>query len=886
MKHLRWIFWILAVIFVWLVVSRFTELEKLLQTLAGGRWQWVVVAAALQLAYYSTYSLLYQCAFDTVEVRSRARDLLPVMFASVFMNLAAPMGGTSGSMLFIDDARRRGESPGRAAAGALLVLAADFSAFLVILVAGMVYLFVVHTLKLYEVISAIILLVLIGGMVAVLVSGLWRPDLLHLWMRSVQNIANRIGAVFGKPALLAENWATKNAAEYIEASLAISARPQLLGRTLGVAFLAHVVDLLSLLAVFLAFHQAVSIGVLVAGYAMMILFWIVSITPQGVGVVEGVMPLVFTSLGVPANQAVVITLAFRGLTFWIPFLIGFVLLRRLRMFNPLAKPAMDTGSLRLVALLTAIMGIINVLSAITPGLPERLAFLKQISPLEVVHGGRFTAALAGFALLLLANQLRRRKQTAWYLAVITLGISAVSHLLKGLNYEEAVLAAGLAGWLIYLRPHFHARSDVASIRQGVRVLLAATLFTLAYGAGGFYLLDRQFKTRFSLEAALRQTILMFTRFYDPGLQPVTGLGKYFADSIYLIGLATFSYAAVQLVRPVLIRRPATPQEQKQARKVVTTYGRSPLAPLALLPDKTYFITPGGSLIQYTVRGRTALSLGDPIGPVQDLPDAIQSFKAICDRNDWLPSFVDVLPDNLEAYRSASFQMLPIGEEAIVDLPSFTLEGGQNKGLRTAYHKLERLGYQAEVVEPPLSGSLLAELHEISDAWLTLVHGSEKRFWVGWFTEEYIGACRVMVVRERGGFGMAFANILPEYQKNDVTIDLMRHRPEAENGVMDYLFVSLIQWAKVQGYESFDMGLSALSGTGQTAEDPVIERTLNYIYEHINQFFNFKGLHAFKQKYHPRWEPRYLVYPSLAALPAIALALIRADSQGSLFESPP
>jgi phosphatidylglycerol lysyltransferase len=106
---------------------------------------------------------------------------------------------------------------------------------------------------------------------------------------------------------------------------------------------------------------------------------------------------------------------------------------------------------------------------------------------------------------------------------------------------------------------------------------------------------------------------------------------------------------------------------------------------------------------------------------------------------------------------------------------------------------------------------------------------------------------------------------------------MRHRHQAEKGQMDFLFVSLIEWAKAQGYATFNMGLSGLAGIGENPTDPAIERALHYVYEHVNQFYNFKGLHEFKSKFDPSWSPRYLVYPSVASLPPVTIAMMRADS---------
>ncbi len=488
----RWIFWILVVLFVWVVISRLSEIRKLADTLLGGQWQWVAVAALAQVVYYIIYTALYQSAFLTVGVKSRLGDLLPVTFASIFMNVAAPSGGASSMALFADDAARRGQSAARAAVGTLLVLVADFSAFLVVLLVGMIYLFTQHNL---EILREHRRGVPVGdhwwidGIAAARVMATTMAAPLLIW---VQRLANRIARLIKRPEFLDEAWVEKNTAEFTEAAMAIAAQPGMLLQTVGIAFAAHLVDLTSLFVLFLAFHQKVHFGVLVAGYSMGILFWIVSITPQGIGVVEGMMTLVFTSLGVPIERATIISLAFRGLTFWLPMGIGFILLRRLKTFGGRETAKTEIWGVRLVALLTAGMGIIDVLSGLTPALHDRMKILEQYSPFGVDFGGHLTSVLAGFALLLLADGLWRRKRLAWALTVTILIMSVPVHLFKGLDYEEAILGAALAIWLIYLRPHFHAHSDPPSIRQGLMTLLVALIFTLIYGVLGFYLLDRHF----------------------------------------------------------------------------------------------------------------------------------------------------------------------------------------------------------------------------------------------------------------------------------------------------------------------------------------------------------------------------------------------------------
>jgi phosphatidylglycerol lysyltransferase len=873
----RWILLALTVLFLWAVVSRFTELEQLRVTLQQGQWDLILAALLSQAIYFIVFTASYQAAFDTLDVPTRTRDLIPVTLGALFVNMVVPAGIAGGTVLFAQDLARRGKPATRTATGILLQLIADFSSFTFILVPGLIYLFSEHDLKVYEIVAAIILLLLTVGLTIILMLGIWKPDWLHRLFDFTQRTANRLSNRLRHSPVLAEDWAQKKAEEFNQAARAVAGHPARLMRTIGISLLAHIFDIATLYILFCAFNQPIGLGTLIAGYVVGILFWIVSITPQGIGVVEGVMALTFTSLGIPGAAATTVVLAFRGLTFWIPMLLGFFAVQRMRIFSPAQRTLTEAWGVRFAAILVALMGIINVLSAVTPSLAGRLAILEQVSPLEVQRGGHLTAALAGFGLLALAGNLSRRKHVAWILTLVILGLSIISHMLKGLDYEESFLAGGLMVMLWQMRDQFHARSDVPSIQQGLRTLAGAFLFTLAYGVSGFFLLDRHYSVNFGFSDAIRQTVVMFTEFYDPGLTPVTRFGRFFADSIYIVGATTFAYAGLMLLRPIFVREPATDEERLRAQKIVERYGHSSLARFLLFDDKHYFFTPGGSVIGYALVERTAVTLGDPVGPAEDLLPAIQAFSTLCLHNDWQAAFYQTLPETLEQYKSAGFDALCIGNEAIVNLETFTLEGKAGKHLRAPVNKLTKTGYKFILHQPPIDDALLEELRTISDEWLTMMHGSEKRFSLGWFDEDYIRNSRVGVVYAPEHWISAFANIVPEYQIKEVTIDLMRHRRDIENGTMEFLFVSLFQWAGAQGYGSFNLGLSSLSGVGEQATDPAIERIMHFIYEHVNQFYNFTGLHAFKEKFQPEWSPRYLIYLGVANLAQAWLAVIQADS---------
>lgn len=315
------------------------------------------------------------------------------------------------------------------------------------------------------------------------------------------------------------------------------------------------------------------------------------------------------------------------------------------------KTSKTSIGLWLVAILTGLVGILNLISAVTPGLPERIAILQEIYPFEVRAGSHIFAAVSDFILLTLASRLLRRKKVAWILTIVLLIISIASHLLKGLDIEETIPAS----LLLVLRNSFTAQSDRPSIAQGVRVLMGALLFTLAYGTAGFFLMERQYQTQFDLPQALKQTLAIFFTGDNGGLQAATRFGSFFITSIYIVGATTITYAVWMLLRPVLLQVGGTDEEREQATKIIQQYGQSSLAHFCLLPDKSYYFSPSGkTVIAYVPKGRGAIALGDPIGAPEDLKDAIIGYQAYCDRHDWYPAFYQTLPDNLDLYKYFGF----------------------------------------------------------------------------------------------------------------------------------------------------------------------------------------------------------------------------------------
>ena len=851
----------------WALLRERTELQTVAKTLRHAHPLWLWLAVVVQGLYLLLYLRLQQLSFKAVAVELPLRRVASLWARALTVNVVAPGAGNA---LFITEASRLGVLPTRAASGLMLMRVVDISGFGLMLAVGLSYLGSQGHLIPGELVASGALLVVIAGWALPLLLAATRPQ----WLRALFARLTHLGQRLHLPLKL--GWADGLAADSQETALALAGDPDVLGRLVGFSLLAHLADLASFAALLRAFGVTAGSGsfggLALAGFGAAVLFWVVTITPEGIGTSEGATILVLGSLGVPLPQATAVAVAFRGLAFYLPLLAG-VGISLERYLSPVRALRLIPPT---VALFAVMVGGVNLLSAVQPALHFRKALLLDIFPVLIAHGSRLATAFTGFALLALSVGLLRRKRSAWVLAQAALLISVFGHLGKGLDYEEALLSVTTLVLLLLGRKHFHARSDTPTMRRGLLTLLGALGFTLAYGTCGFYLLDAHYKIDFNLPAALNQTLQMFVAFNDPHLQPTTGFGRWFADSIYTVAGGALGYGLLALLAPVLLRQKPSRGEQARARQIVESHGCSSVARFALFDDKVYWFSPGGSLVAYTVVGRVAVALGDPIGPTDDLPATIAGFRNFCEENDWQPSFYHALPDLLDAYAQAELTPLCIGHEAVVELAEFSLAGGARKSLRNSVNRIERKGYHGEVMAAPHSVALLDELESVSDTWLETRGGAEKQFSLGWFNRAYLQEGPIALVRDPDGHVVAFANVISEYRRSESTIDLMR-RVESENGVMELLFVTLFTWAKAQGVATFNLGLAPLSGIGESSDDPALDQAIHFLYDHLNTFYGFQGLHAFKDKFVPRWEPRYLVVPHLGMVPTAAIAIIRADN---------
>jgi phosphatidylglycerol lysyltransferase len=530
--------------------------------------------------------------------------------------------------------------------------------------------------------------------------------------------------------------------------------------------------------------------------------------------------------------------------------------------------------IKIVGLAALSSGLLNLYSLFNPGFPERIKLLKSAFPMEFIHLARFVTLSIGFALIISAINILKRKRRAWTTVLFLSAFSVVFHLFKGLNYEEALVSAGVVGILLYVRKQFTVKSSIPSLKWGLIRLATAVIVAFAYGVAGFWFLDTvHFRIDFRLVDSIRETFLYLILIGDPDLVPRTTYAAWFLNSLYLITIMAIIYSLFAVFRPVLYIYRTHPHELHLAREIVENHGRSSLDFFKYYPDKSFFFSgTRTSFIAYRVANHCAVTLGDPVGPADEITVILREFMALCAENDWIVGFYQTLPDFLACYSRLGFKKLKVGDDVIVSLEEFNLEGHKVKQLRHALHRAEQAGISLIEHQPPLPDHILERIKTVSDEWLRIPGRRERQFTVGNFDLNYLRSMILYTVQDAAGKILAFTNLVPSYRPDEATIDLMRRSNEAPWGLMDFLFIRLFVELKMKGYKRFNLGLAPLSGLIEEEESSFEEKAIHYFFQYLNFLFSFEGLERYKSKFASTREPRYLMYQKARDLPRLAIAL--------------
>ncbi len=593
--------------------------------------------------------------------------------------------------------------------------------------------------------------------------------------------------------------------------------------------------------------------------------------PGGIGVFESVVTLLLAPL-LPAPQVLCALILYRLFYYVLPFFVALLLFagmeisplrQRLGHLQPILSGARQLLP-ALISLGAFAAGALLLFSGVTPGVDSRLSWLLQILPLPLLEMSHLMASVSGALLLLLARSLYRRYDAAFQITRLLLLAGMGFSLLKGLDWEEALLLGSLLGAMWPCKSLFY--------RRGSLIHAPFTLgWSLAFGAvllGMFWLLLFSFRhVDYSHE---------LWWMFSPEAMASRGL-RALGSVVGVVVVAGFAY----LLRPMQLE-PGQPSGDELAKaKALVAHAPDSHGHLAQLGDKSLLFHPSEqAFLMYAIEGSSWVVMGDPIGDEECFAELLWQFRELCDHHDGNPVFYQVRPHHLPDYLELGLTPFKLGEEAMVDLREFSLSSSKWRSLRQSHAKALRSGLSFEVIPAEAVTVWLPQLKTISDAWLENKQGREKGFSVGSFDADYLcGGPIALVHHEKNLVG--FANLWTSESRQELSVDLMRYDPElTSGGVMDFLFTELLAWGQAQGYRSFNLGMAPMSGFANHPLASFWGKLGKVLYVRGNRFYNFQGLRRYKEKFNPEWQPRYLLCPSGMVLPRILTNLVTLISRGS------
>jgi phosphatidylglycerol lysyltransferase len=460
-------------------------------------------------------------------------------------------------------------------------------------------------------------------------------------------------------------------------------------------------------------------------------------------------------------------------------------------------------------------------------------------PLWLVESAHFIASLNGVILLFVVQGLFRRLNGAWWTAVILLLINLGLSLPKGLAYGEAGVIVFVLLVLLACRQQFSRRASALSVPMTPGSLVAVVVVTAAAAALLFFAFR---------DTPYTQDLWWQFEFDDEAPRALRAI---VGASTLALGIAIWRLLRPASGDPV----PPTSDEMVRAEAIIREQDEAD-AMLALMGDKRFlFSRSGQSMLMYGKHGRSWIALFDPIGRGDERRELIRRFIDLADDHGGRAAFHEVRAETLPLYLDAGLKVMKIGEEARIALPDFTLDGARWADLRNTLKRGEHDGFTVEIFAPPTDPSLIADLQAISDAWLRDRRSHEMAFSVAGFGNAFISKQYLALLR-RGGKTVAFVSLMTTARNTEAAIGVMRHLADAPPYAMRFLFARVILHLKEAGFEQLSLGMAPLAGLEQTPLSSYWHRIAGLLWAKGNRLYNFQGLRAFKDKFHPAWEPRY------------------------------
>ncbi len=619
----------------------------------------------------------------------------------------------------------------------------------------------------------------------------------------------------------------------------------------------------------------IDFGAFVVVFVVAQVVGVLSQVPGGIGVFESAFLWLMSDIEATDQHLVLIgaLLLYRVIYYFMPLLIagisllGYEIYTR-REFLSASGHAVYRVLLafvpQLYSLLLLLAGALLLVSGSIPANSEILESIREIVPLPIVELSHLSGSLAGILLLILARGILLRIDAAWFGSVGFLILGIFASLLKGFDWHEALVLSVILLLMLPARSYFQRQSSLLHLTFSRTWLAAVTMVLVGSIWLGFFAYRN---LEFSQD--------MWWQFSYDGNAPR------FLRALLLISVVIVVYGLFHLlgVAPPKVSLKPTEQELLEAKQIVMNCSSTD-GYLAIIGDKYLFWNAQrDAFIMYAITNQFWIAMGDPVGKSGAIEELMYQFMEQADRygakivfyqasTAWLPSYLDL-----------GLSLFKLGEEARVDLSTFTLQGKQRESQRSARNKFEKLGYSFEILSGFGVELALPRLQQISDDWLMHKNTREKGFSLGFFDNNYLRRTDVAVIKDESGQIMAFANIWQTLGHEELSIDLMRYSQASPKGIMDFLFAELLLWGKAENYHWFSLGMAPLAGLESRPLAPLWNKVGATIFKMGDQFYNFEGLYEYKAKFAPQWHSLYLAAPAGPSVPVILMQITRLISGG-------
>jgi lysyl-tRNA synthetase class 2 len=497
---------------------------------------------------------------------------------------------------------------------------------------------------------------------------------------------------------------------------------------------------------------------------------------------------------------------------------------------------------RIAAFAAAFVGLVNVGSALTPNIRWRGHLLLQYEPMEAIRLFHALALPAGAALVLVATYLLKRRRRAWQLAILLMVALGSFDLLKGLDFEETLITWCVAGALAFGGGAFTVRHEPITLRSAV--------------------------WRAPLLAAAGLAVAVLASWTSHG------------DGVQATAVATLFAVAYVIFRPLASPRALPGVDAREAAKrLVQDHGKDTLSFFKLRSDKHYFFSDErDAFVGYRIENGVLLLSGDPVGRESAFPGLMRQLRAFADMRGLKLGGVGASERMCSLYEQVGCRTIYLGDEAIIELDRFSLEGRAIRKVRQSVTRLTKAGYGAELHQ---FGALDADTRRDVDRVLELGRegAPERGFSMAMdrIDGDHADETLVVLARDETGDLKGVLHFVPCYGRATVSLSFMRRDPDTPNGLTEFMVCSAVELLKQRGLKEMSLNFAAFARYMHSPETR-LERLLGWLATKFNRYFQIESLYRFNAKFFPRWEPRYLVYEGAFGLPRASLAAMWAEGQ--------